>query len=299
MTRLENTVKLQQAGANPVERGFVRLRILSDLHLGQAGLILPEAQADVVVLAGDISRPRMAVDWALETFDQPVLYVPGNHEFYGNSLGRTLDELRRLTEGTRIHLLDNDEITLHGVRFVGSTLWSSFSLPGLQDQRNEAIQQALALIRDFSRIESDALPGTPFTPEEMESLFARNRSWLAGRLAADHGGPPTVVITHHAPSLRSVHPRFAGSPLNACFVSDSEDLMESGCAQLWIHGHTHDSFDYQVHGTRVVCNPRGYVRDGVLENENFDPLFTADVPLHPVSHQGSYENSLQPDQAAG
>jgi len=297
MTRFENTVKLQQAGDNPVERGFARLRILSDLHLGQAGLSLPETEADIVILAGDISRPRMAVDWALQTFAQPVLYVPGNHEFYGNSLARTLDELRRFTEGTHIHLLDNDEITLHGVRFVGSTLWSSFSLPGLEGQRNEAIQQALALIRDFSRIGSDAVPGTPFTPEEMESLFERNRSWLAGQLA-DGNDAPTVVVTHHAPSLRSVHPRFAGSALNACFVSDSEDLMGADRVQLWIHGHTHDSFDYQVHGTRVVCNPRGYVRDGVLENENFNPVFTVDVSLNAFS-EGSNQNSLHPNQAAG
>ncbi|KAB2894183.1 MAG: metallophosphoesterase, partial [Burkholderiaceae bacterium] len=76
---------------------------------------------------------------------------------------------------------------------------------------------------------------------------------------------------------RSIHPRFAGSPLNASFVSHAEHLLDSRRVQLWIHGHTHDSFDYRLHGTRVVCNPRGYAKDGVNENPRFDPLCTIGV----------------------
>jgi hypothetical protein len=79
-------------------------------------------------------------------------------------------------------------------------------------------------------------------------------------------------------SARSIHPRFEGSPVNACFVSHADHLLGGGRAALWIHGHTHDSFDYTVHGTRVVCNPRGYALDGANENARFDPDFTVDVP---------------------
>ena len=79
-----------------------------------------------------------------------------------------------------------------------------------------------------------------------------------------------MVITHHAPSRQSIHPRYADSLLNACFVSDAEHVLGAARAQLWIHGHTHDSFDYAVHGTRVVCNPRGYAQAGVNENPHFD-----------------------------
>jgi hypothetical protein len=86
-----------------------------------------------------------------------------------------------------------------------------------------------------------------------------------------------VVITHHAPSRNSVHPRFACSPLSACFVSNAERLLDGSRVQLWIHGHTHDSFDYRVNGTRVICNPRGYAKDGVNENPRFDPDLTVDV----------------------
>jgi len=110
-------------------------------------------------------------------------------------------------------------------------------------------------------------------------LFKRHADWLASRLATPHD-EPTVVITHHAPSPRSIHPRFAGTLLNACFVSDAESLLGADRALLWIHGHTHDSFDYEVKGTRVVCNPRGYSRSGVNENPHFDPNFTIEVFPH-------------------
>ena len=86
-----------------------------------------------------------------------------------------------------------------------------------------------------------------------------------------------MVITHHAPSPKSIHPRFADSLLNACFVSDAERLIDGSRARLWIHGHTHDSFDYCLNGTRVVCNPRGYARNGVNENPLFDANFLVEI----------------------
>lgn len=259
------------------ETRSIRLNILSDLHLSRAGLPLPDVQADIVILAGDISRPKEALAWA-SRFTQPVLYVPGNHEFYGNSLGDTLAELRHYAQGTSVHVLDNEEIVLEGIRFLGSTLWTDFNLYGQGAVRDQAINQALALIRDFAAIKSDAVPGAPMSPAELETMFSANRQWLQSKLEASFDGP-TVVITHHAPSIKSIHPRFEGSLINTCFVSDSEYLMNADRAALWIHGHTHDSFDYQVDGTRVICNPRGYARDGVNENPRFDPNLVAELSV--------------------
>ncbi|HJV62883.1 MAG TPA: metallophosphoesterase [Albitalea sp.] len=257
----------------------MRLHILSDLHLGFGAMERPAAEADVVVLAGDIARPREAVAWA-QGFDKPVLYVPGNHEYYGSSLEAASHELRELCAGSRVHLLDDGEIVLGGVRFLGSTLWSDFELFGDGEKKSAAIAEAQRLIRDFSRIRRDASSAAPFTPDDAAALYRRHARWLASRLAVPHDGP-TVVITHHAPSPRSIHPRFADSLLNACFVSDARDLLAGQRACLWIHGHTHDSFDYVVDGTRVVCNPRGYARDGVNENPLFDPSLVIDLGQPP------------------
>lgn len=253
----------------------MKLNILSDLHLGVSALERPLNDADVVVLAGDIASPRQAAVWALG-FDRPVVYVLGNHEFYGSSIEGAAEELKQLCAGTHVHVLDDGEVVIGGVRFLGSTLWTDFMLFGPGDARQAAMAQAQRLIRDFSRIRTGAEDGAAFTPADSAALFERHADWLDRRLAATHTGP-TVVVTHHAPSRRSIHPRFAGSALNAGFVSDAERLAGSARACLWVHGHTHDSFDYDLQGTRVVCNPRGYAQAGVNENARFEPNFIVEV----------------------
>lgn len=253
----------------------MKLNILSDLHLSAAPFALPDNGADVVILAGDIARPCDAVAWAAR-LDKPVLYVPGNHEFYGDTLDGAVTRLREACSGTQVRVLDDDEAVLGGVRFLGSTLWTDFRLFGDGDARAAAMREGQRWIRDFTRIRTADAPEATFTPERSAALFDTHARWLAERLAIPHAGP-TVVITHHAPSPSSIHPRFAGSPLNACFVSDAEHLLDGTRASLWIHGHTHDSFDYVVNGTRVVCNPRGYARDGSNENPSFNPDLTIGV----------------------
>jgi predicted phosphodiesterase len=246
----------------------MRLHIVSDLHLSRAGLDLPATGADVLIVAGDVARPAEAVAWASRAA-LPVLYVAGNHEFYGGSIPGTRARLAALCDGTPIRFLDDSEVVIGGVRFLGTTLWSDFRLDAGEAARAAARDAARRMIRDFTHIRRDEAGDTAFSPEDSARLFEDHAAWLDERLDASHDGP-TVVITHHAPSPRSIHPRFAGSPLNACFVSDAARLLD-GRAALWIHGHTHDSFDYIAGGTRVVCNPRGYVMDGVVENPRFDP----------------------------
>ncbi len=253
----------------------MKLNILSDLHLSSGGFERPENDADVVILAGDIARPREAVAWARH-FDKPVLYVAGNHEFYGGSLDGTAAELARLCVGTRIHVLDNAPVVIGPVRFLGSTLWTDFEVFGEGQTKAAAMAEGQHLMRDFSRIRLAEAGDAIFSPDDSAALFERDARWLDTTLDTPHDGP-TVVITHHAPSRKSIHPRFAHSLLSACFVSDAERLLGSSRVQLWIHGHTHDSFDYRVNGTRVVCNPRGYARDGINENSRFDPDLTIEV----------------------
>jgi predicted phosphodiesterase len=252
----------------------MKLNIISDLHLGLGALDPPDNHADVVILAGDVARPKQAVAWA-SALKKPVLYIAGNHEFYGGSIDGTRRELRALCAGTNVRLLDDDEVVLDGVRFLGSTLWTDFMLLGPK-RREVAMRDGQRYMRDFSHIRLDEATGAIFSPADSTALFERHRRWLATKLAQPYAGR-TVVITHHAPSRNSIHPRFANSLVNACFVSDVERLMDGTRACLWVHGHTHDSFDYVVNGTRVVCNPRGYAQHGVNENPAFDPDFVVDV----------------------
>jgi Icc-related predicted phosphoesterase len=252
----------------------MQLHVLSDLHLDVRALEPPRATADVVVIAGDVGSPEQAVAWA-RSLERPVVLVPGNHEHHGDSIPGAIRRLRALASGTNVHVLAGDALVLGGVRFLGTTLWTDFQLYGDGAARALAIEASARMVSDFRRIRLDD-DGTPFTPLGAAQLFDAGARWLAGRLDEPHHGP-TVVVTHHAPSPRSVHPRFAESILNPCFVSNAEHLLDGRKAALWLHGHAHDGFDYTVDGTRVLCNPRGHTRNGAIENARFDPRLVVGV----------------------
>lgn len=257
-----------------------RLLILSDLHLEFALFNPPNpASYDIAVLAGDIGVGLKAVRWAQResTFaGKPVVLVPGNHEFYGSERTRMLVQLREAAAGSNVHLIDRDEVVLAGVRFLGATLWTDFELDvaGGTDVP-QAMNNARRGLNDFAGQirERGVDPGGRhlFTPQDAAREHALSRAWLHERLNAPSTSAvvATVVVTHHSPSRRSIDARFQGSALNPCFYSDLPASFFQSAA-LWVHGHTHSSSDYLHHRTRVVANPRGYVRwDGAIENLSF------------------------------
>jgi predicted phosphodiesterase len=229
----------------------MRIRVLSDLHLEAAPFDPPAAEADLVVLAGDIDNGAAGVEWAKRAFAQPVLYLAGNHEPYDGEFHATRAALRAAAAGSRVRFLDRDAAVVGGVRFLGCTLWTDFDLEGAAGRALATVEYRDWLV-DFRAIRYG---DRAFTPEDSIALHRRDRAWLEGRLATPFAGA-TVVVTHHVPHRASIAPEFAAHPLNPAFVTDLDALM--GRAALWIHGHTHQAFDYTVRGTRVVCNPRGY-----------------------------------------
>lgn len=251
---------------------FLRVQILSDLHLSMQDMDVPDVAADICILAGDIARPEPAMKWASQ-IKCPVIYVPGNHEYYGDSINNVNDKLANFAEINGIHLLNTDFVEISGVRFLGTTLWTDFALFG-PELRAMATEKCAKFMRDFQVIKNP--DGSIFSPADSIQLFRQQYDWLDARLDDEFDGP-TVVITHHAPSMRSVHPRFAESIISAGFVSDCLGLL--GRSALWVHGHTHDSFDYTMYGTRVICNPRGYCKNGVNENPGFNPGLFVDIPI--------------------
>jgi len=241
----------------------MKLHILNDLHIEFEDFTPPANDADVVILAGDIGVGMSGLHWAEKRSPgKPVIYVPGNHEFYHHDIA-LIDELKTQAPD-HIHLLNDDQVIIDGVRFLGSILWTDFALFGEAD-KFFAMQAARQRMTDFSIIHNN---GKPFTPEDAIRLHTASRDWLAAMLAEPFNGK-TVVVTHHAPSSQSVHPRYARDLLTPAFASNLENLMEGDRAALWVHGHMHESFDYQVYGTRVVCNPRGYAPEAL--NPDFRP----------------------------
>jgi len=259
----------------------MRLLILSDLHLefrrhDPLRLDLGACRPDVVILAGDIDTGARAVPWAAQTFSGlPVLYVAGNHEAYGHELLAVESELRQACAATaNVHFLSCDQHVIGHVRFLGATLWTDFALYGAPEQAS-AMAQAEKVMADYHRITLAAPQARPLRAADTARLHARHKDWLSARLDEPFDGA-TVVITHMAPSMRSVAARYAHDLTSASFASPLDALAARPA--LWIHGHMHDSFDYSVGAGRVVCNPCGYLlRGGGNENIAFDPGFIAEV----------------------
>lgn len=247
----------------------MKIRLLSDLHLELSPWEPPKVQADVTVLAGDIHSHTHALSWIEQYIEGQVIYVPGNHEFYGAELHGIRAELKRRAS-TRVHVLDNAAIELDGVRFLGSTLWTDYMLYGSGDEMARAMREAKRSLIDHEAIR--CAPRSLFSPTQAQELHRESVAWLTAQLYTETN-KKTVVVTHHLPSLQSVAERFKAHPLSAAFASNLDHLVQR--ADIWIHGHTHDNFDYNLGKCRVVCNPRGYVRQHhdtiTTENPEFDP----------------------------
>jgi predicted phosphohydrolase len=247
----------------------MKLHILNDLHIEFEDFEPPATDADVVILAGDIGVGMEGLRWAESRLpDKLVIYVPGNHEFYHYDI--TLIEELKGQSSDNIHVLNDDQVIIEDVRFLGSILWTDFTLFGEAD-KFFAIQAARQGMTDFTIIQNN---GRCFTPEDAIRLHTASRDWLAAKLSEPFGGK-TVVVTHHAPLSQSVHPRYASDLLTPAFASNLENLMDGNRALLWIHGHMHESFDYEVYASRVVCNPRGYSPDAL--NPDFKPELVLEV----------------------
>jgi len=258
----------------------MRIWTISDLHLEVEGLYAPLAvpDADVCVIAGDLTRPLAAgVRWIAENIlpNMPVVYVPGNHEFYRSSVKEgTAEGIEEAKRHPDLHLLLDDFAVIGGVRFLGCSLWTDFRLMG---QQPIAMEFARGLMNDYKTISWRKHPWERLTPRHTLEMHEKSRTFLRSAMAIPFDGP-TVVVTHHCPHPGSIHDKYRGDLLNAAFCSDLTDEIEMGRPELWIHGHTHHAFDYVVGETRIVCNPRGY---GTENRAGFDPSLVVDVSRRP------------------
>lgn len=261
----------------------MRIAILSDLHVEFQDFEPPaeSRSADVVVLAGDIHNGVAALHWARRRFpDQCIVQVAGNHEFFGACWQTLLGEMRQAAQALDIRFLENDTTIVGGVQFFGATLWTDFELYAcvgrplqIDAESAKALMQRRML--DYSLIRWREPPERTLTPDDTVLMHLQSRRWLADGLARPFEGP-RIVVTHHLPSWRSVAPAFVRAASNTAFASDLDAFF--GPVSLWVHGHTHHSFNYQAGRTRIVANPRGYpLKSGGDENPRFEPSLVVDI----------------------
>lgn len=238
----------------------MRLAVLSDLHLERAAWTPPAVDADVVVLAGDVVHGAGGVAWAAQAFaGKPVLYVAGNHENWEQpSIDATAAALQTAAAATEnVRVLENTEFVFHPagrtLRVLGCTLWVDYCLHGrdLQAERMAFLAENAKDCRNIRRGD-----GAFVTPADILARHRESRAWLESRLAVEFAGT-TIVVTHHAPSLRSLNPTRWERPAIVGAASNLEALIERTQPVLWVHGHTHDDADYMIGKTRIVSRQRG------------------------------------------
>lgn len=226
----------------------MKLQIFSDLHLEFGDLPAVRNDADVIIAAGDVGVGLQGIHW-LKQFDCPVIYVLGNHEYWGEDYTDFIDKVWQESSGTNVHFLENESVIIDGVRFLGCSLWTDY-----RNGDTHIMRAALQGMNDFRYITDNE---EQLRPERLLDAHRQSVDWLEELLSDDYG-EKTIVVTHHAPSLKSWH-RNPDDGYQFCYCSDLEYMMHSYDPVLWVHGHIHRGRDYKINGVRIYCNPRGYM----------------------------------------
>jgi len=258
----------------------MKIHLVSDLHLEFAPYTDGKPKGtDVVIAAGDIISGPKGPFMLREIFGDhvPIIYIAGNHEFYGHEYHKNLLEIRNYAEMYNVHFLDNDSVEINGVTFVGGTLWSDYNLYG---DKGSAMNAAARSMNDFRRI-TYCKRGVYRKLEPADTLTMHEEAIEKFRLIGESKTTDKlVVVSHMAPHPGSIHKKYSGESVNPYYASDLSEVMMDLKPDLWVHGHMHNSFDYIVgNTTRVVCNPRGYVvaRTGERENLEYNPNLLIDI----------------------
>ncbi len=285
----DTDAKMQNETRKRQSNGVI-LQVVSDIHaewFDQASFVKSddfETATDLVLIAGDTAHYRHAIDTVSTLFPHAgqVCMISGNHEHYDNAsdyrLVDGIDFMRQRAReatgsGKALHFLENDAVVLRSgdipIRVIGATLWTDFMIGGNRERRaSPAIKH---LVADYG-ISALSESGTA-------AAHALSREFIRDTLATPFDGP-SVVMTHHLPSARSISPAFAGQASNASFASELDDLIAMG-ATMWVHGHTHTSMRYRdAGGTLIVCNPMGRPHQhvaGVFKNKEFNPRLTVAI----------------------
>ena len=266
------------------------MRFMSDLHFEFGSMELPPVQHEdantVLVLAGDVAiagtKTQYAdfIDAAMEQFKH-VIWIMGNHEHYGGSINRSIAKIKRnlcITQAMNISVVENEVVSIEDTDFICATLWTDFA------NHNPLLMMQVSMpggMNDYRRIRMGRGPGQlayqyKLSPEYVYQCHDVSRKFIERSIVdSKEAGRKVVVVTHHAPSHQSIHERYRGDPMNSAYASPLDRMVEVLEPDYWIHGHLHDTNDYNIGHCNVLSNPRGYAPDYL--NPEFDPLWTIDL----------------------
>lgn len=236
----------------------MKIRVLSDLHMEFTNYLpahLDPVGEDLVVLAGDIGVGIDGIEWAKAAFaGRRVIYVLGNHEYYRHDWNELLVRARKAAQGSNVTFLENDVLDIDGVRILGCTLWTDFKARGAERYEKSA-ELARRSMNDYLAITNLAQKRRVILPIDVAERCEDSYWWLQQKIQRSE--QPLLVITHHAPTMHGINPRFAHDPLNPAFHNAFDELVVPPVV-AWIYGHNHYNVDHVVNGVRLISNQRGY-----------------------------------------
>ncbi len=250
---------------------YMKIKIVSDLHLEFSDTEIQNNEGcDVLILAGDILvasklgklestngiRFRKFLKSVSEAFPH-VIYVAGNHEFYDSGkFYQTIDELKSHCDlyYDNVYFLERDLKIIDDVVFVGGTLWTD-----MNKHDPMTLHAVRDMMNDYRAIRNDRNGYIPLKPADTCERHRLTRDYIK-HIVSEHKDKRCVVVGHHTPSFQSCHEQYKTDYLmNGAYHSDlSELILDHPQIKLWVHGHTHNCFDYMIGETRIICNPRGY-----------------------------------------
>lgn len=254
---------------------------LSDTHLEEIKShnipceIYPDHDTDYIIWAGDIGENNSHIDWAKKQSDKhckdkktEIIYLPGNHCFYNSRLGKKEIFLQEQFRDHKIHIINEGFLDVGEYVFICATLWTDFSL--FPDRVKEAKMDYQATMQDRKKIKTRSCQ--KLFENNMQKLSISNIQFLR-RTLEQFKHKKCIVVTHHAPSIKSIPDELQEHIDAVCYANNLEYLiLEHPQIKLWIHGHIHHSSDYYVGNCRVICNPfKGMYYEDDWVNKNWNP----------------------------
>lgn len=245
----------------------------SDLHLNcyaKAGAKLWTPKGDpkadkktALILAGDLwegTRPLSHADssWIAPLAERYryVIIVLGNHDYWGENLNKFPTKFKNMIKDmhlNNVYLLDDEAITLEGVRFVGGTLWTDFN-----KLDPFTMWRAKDYMNDYRYIRKGEDYGKIFA-QDILNAHRKTKNAIFNNAKKDDEVKKIVCVTHHSPSFQSMAPQFAHlGDSNGYYHSELGNEIVDTEIDYWIHGHTHNPTDYMIGNTRVINNAVGY-----------------------------------------
>jgi len=260
----------------------MKIQLVSDLHLEFGTITLENNGADILILSGDICVAQGFTlkyrELFLNFFNdvcskfKEVIYVLGNHEHYNGDFALTETLLKEELEHLlNLHILEKKSVTIDDVMFIGATIWTD-----MNKNDPNTLWEVRRRMNDFRIIRNTNSEYGLLDPSHVVNEHFETLSYIQKEVDNIPQGK-VVVVGHHAPSRLSLKPRYERENLiNGAYSSElSEFILDRPQIKLWTHGHTHDSFDYMIGSTRVVCNPRGYASYEV--NKMFNPNLVIEI----------------------